>query len=304
MTRRKREDGYQVGFGKPPLEHRFKKGKSGNALGRPKGAKNNSVRINVTNERHKAIILEEAYRVITISTPQGPEKLTVMQAAMRSIAIEAARGNHQAQRQLTDLVGSIEAEKKAEATQLLRHALHYKSAWSEELTRRRRLKITNLPDPLPHPDHVQVDLASGTGYFSGPWNEEMMPDWEMHAKNKLGIRFELALLQLQINGAEGEEKEMLGRAYEIGLALLAYPVSELQGPSAEKPELFDVIDDDLELAAALQQFREDLSDVNCAYRERTLRAIDILEILIEQNSSYRFVSAWERAKRSWPGAER
>ena len=30
---------YEVGYGKPPKEHRFKKGQSGNPRGRPKDAK-------------------------------------------------------------------------------------------------------------------------------------------------------------------------------------------------------------------------------------------------------------------------
>jgi hypothetical protein len=31
---------YDIGYGKPPEENRFKQGKSGNPQGRPKGSKN------------------------------------------------------------------------------------------------------------------------------------------------------------------------------------------------------------------------------------------------------------------------
>lgn len=37
---------YDVGYGKPPKERRFKQGKSGNAKGRPKGSKNTYTLLN------------------------------------------------------------------------------------------------------------------------------------------------------------------------------------------------------------------------------------------------------------------
>jgi len=40
------EDEYDIGYGKPPKETRFKRGKSGNRTGRPKGTKNTYTLLN------------------------------------------------------------------------------------------------------------------------------------------------------------------------------------------------------------------------------------------------------------------
>ncbi|MEA2760499.1 MAG: aerobic C4-dicarboxylate transport protein [Methylobacteriaceae bacterium] len=57
-------DKYDVGYGKPPESTRFTKGCSGNPAGRPRGARNKRPALN--EERLKGIILDEAYRTITI----------------------------------------------------------------------------------------------------------------------------------------------------------------------------------------------------------------------------------------------
>jgi hypothetical protein len=62
-----------VGYGRPPKATRFRKGESGNPRGRPKGSKNKHPALN--EERMKAILLQEAYRTITVR--DGEKKVTV-----------------------------------------------------------------------------------------------------------------------------------------------------------------------------------------------------------------------------------
>lgn len=100
---------YKVGRGKPPLEHRFSKGKSGNPKGRPK-RKRDAGSDQVTRVADQ-LILEEAMRVITVREGNRAIELTAFQAAVRSMGIAAMKGNRLAQRDLVHLVLDAEARK-------------------------------------------------------------------------------------------------------------------------------------------------------------------------------------------------
>lgn len=81
---------YDVGYGKPSAETRFKPGQSGNPRGRPKGARNKLPALN--EERLKSIILEEAYRAIRINDGDRQIKVPMAQAIVRAVAVNAVKG--------------------------------------------------------------------------------------------------------------------------------------------------------------------------------------------------------------------
>jgi len=71
-----------VGYGKPPQEHQFKPGISGNPKGRPKGAKNEAT-----------ILRELLQQKIGLNERGKRRKITLHEAILRRIAEDCLKGN-------------------------------------------------------------------------------------------------------------------------------------------------------------------------------------------------------------------
>lgn len=161
--------GYEIGYGKPPRETRFRRGESGNPRGRPKGAKNKVPRLN--EERLKSIILEEAYRTIKVRDGEKSVSVPIAQAVVRSLAVNAAKGQHRAQRLFAELLSATETANKRLHDEWLQTAIEYKTEWERELERRKRLGL-EAADPIPHPDDIEIDLRTGEVIVKGPFTKE------------------------------------------------------------------------------------------------------------------------------------
>jgi len=102
------------GYGQPPAEHRFRKGQSGNPAGRPprRGTGAPGDRLPGADEPTRAMILEEAYRPVTVT--EGDEEITLSthRAVFRAMAAAAMSGNQTAQHRWTTLVQAAEAQQK------------------------------------------------------------------------------------------------------------------------------------------------------------------------------------------------
>jgi Family of unknown function (DUF5681) len=106
MSRNKTKTEYEVGYGKPPAQTRFTKGRSGNPGGRPRG---------ITPGRATALALKELYRPVTVREGNQVLRLPAIQAVLRSQVALAASGNGPAQRALFETAYAIE---KALAVQM------------------------------------------------------------------------------------------------------------------------------------------------------------------------------------------
>jgi len=103
MSKEDKPGGYLVGYGKPPKYTRFKKGRSGNPRGRPKGSLN------------LATILERTLRESVVLTENGRRKvITKLELAITKMVDKATSGDPAALRQLLALV--ISAEERSSQT--------------------------------------------------------------------------------------------------------------------------------------------------------------------------------------------
>ncbi|MEO9574952.1 MAG: DUF5681 domain-containing protein [Roseobacter sp.] len=106
-----KDDDYEVGYGKPPTSTRFKKGRSGNPRGRPKGAK--GVQASLKRELESKIMVQEGNRRV---------RITKAEAMAKQLMNKALKGDDKAMMALlkldAELYGSAVAQHETEATRL------------------------------------------------------------------------------------------------------------------------------------------------------------------------------------------
>ena len=86
-------DDYEVGYRKPPKKHRFKKGKSGNVHGRPKGTKNF-----VTDLR------EELNEMITMREGDKTKRISKQRAFIKTLVANGMKGKSRSTTPLISLM--------------------------------------------------------------------------------------------------------------------------------------------------------------------------------------------------------
>ena len=161
-------------YRKPPVEHQFKKGTSGNPKGRPRkkavqpgpGAFGGGIA-----DRFGAMALDEATRPVTVREGDKVSEIPAMQALFRTMFRAAAQGDTKAGRQLLEVIARAESGRAGAALENLEQAVRYKETYGPIFERYEREGLDPL-DIFPHPDDVIIDKTTGEVTIDGPMSKE------------------------------------------------------------------------------------------------------------------------------------
>jgi len=168
--RRKTSSNYR----KPPVEHQFKKGTSGNPKGRPK---KKPVQPGLAAlgggivDRLNTMALGEATRPVTVREGDKVSEIPALQALFRTMFRAAAQGDTKAGRQLLDVIARAESGRVATVMEILESASHYKEKNLKIFEKHEREGL-DPPEIYPHPDDVIIDEATGEVKIDGPMTKE------------------------------------------------------------------------------------------------------------------------------------
>jgi len=206
--------GRKVGYRSPPRKHCFGPGQSGNPRGRPKGSKNKPFTVN--DELLNDIVLEEAFHQVKLNQGARRITMTMVQAAVRTMATQSASGNTRAGRNFLYAVDSVQRRRKTANDKIRQLATDYALDAYQEICRR-EAKGLPIDDVVPHPDNVRWDEETGMPYFSDdpvPTVDDYRRYLEMLDKGILAIEKQLEEEQPSKNAAMMREVLDKARLYK------------------------------------------------------------------------------------------
>ncbi len=207
---------YEVGFGKPPTNTRFKKGKSGNPLGRQKNRKTRPYIF--ADAVTDGLLQQELYRPITITQNGKKVEMSAMQIAIRAQVNRAMRGERLSFQKMLELAEDRE-EEYLEASFKRYTRLERAKRDGEAVLADCKKREVNPPQLLPHPHDITLNPMTWEAKVNGPETLSQAAHWEYFGR----LREYLYRYAFYTQGSSGIVREENGqKLLHVGFFLANY----------------------------------------------------------------------------------
>lgn len=250
---------YAVGYRKPPKSSRFKKGRSGNPGGRPKGSSTSDPFKLRNQSRFTEMALEQLSETVVVKTGEGSEELRIDEAVFRLQKSAALNGSQSAQRFIIKQGELVERKIEQECSLKQKEVEGLIAKQHTECKRAQEALGTTYP-VVPHPNDICFNPDTGGFAILGPMNSGMRKALEREFSVIIEILRELSELETKLERAgdqsDAEELEeqiddleqgvrfLLKQAREkdVQLWLIRFVDEEFSKIEVVKPEYWDFIE--------------------------------------------------------------